>query len=68
VVASSLFDIDSLKIQEESESLTLLSGSEGNSIINIKSSMLTDLILEQQLKVKEAGLREKGLAQTQYLL
>jgi hypothetical protein len=35
VDASSRLDIDSLKIQEEEE-LTLLSGSENNSISNIK--------------------------------
>jgi hypothetical protein len=34
--ALSHLDIDSLKIQEEGEELTLLSGSENNSISNIK--------------------------------
>jgi hypothetical protein len=49
VVADALsrLDIDSLKIQEE-EVLTLLSGSENNSISNIKSTilMLTALIFK----------------------
>jgi hypothetical protein len=46
-------DIDSLKIQEE-EVLTLLSGSENNSINNIKSTipMHTVLIFKEQAKVK----------------
>jgi hypothetical protein len=54
-----------LKIQEE-EVLTLLSGSENNSISNIKSTipMHTALIFKEQAKVK--GLREKGLAQPHY--
>jgi hypothetical protein len=48
--------IDSLKIQEE-EVLTLLSGSENNSISNIKTttSMHTALIFKEQTKVKELG-------------
>jgi predicted transcriptional regulator len=57
-------DIDSLKIQEV-EVLTLLSGSENNSISNIKSTipMHTALIFkEEQSNVK--GLREKGLAKS----
>jgi hypothetical protein len=51
-------DIDSLKIQEE-EVLTLLSGSENNSISNIKFTipMHTALIFKEQSKVKEPGLR-----------
>jgi hypothetical protein len=65
--ALSCLDIDSLKIQEEEEVLTLLSlsGSENNSISNIKLTipMHTALIFKEQAKVKEAGLREKGLAQ-----
>jgi hypothetical protein len=67
VDALSRLDIDSLKIQEE-EVLTLLSGSENNSISNIKSStpMHTALIFKEQAKVKEQGLREKGLAQPYY--
>jgi hypothetical protein len=69
VVADALsrLDIASLKIQEE-ELLTLLSGSENNSISNIKSSipMHTALIFKEQAKVKEQGLREKGLAQPHY--
>jgi hypothetical protein len=60
-------DIDSLKIQEE-EVLTLLSGSENNSTSNIKLTipMHTALIFKKQAKVKEKGLREKGLAQPHY--
>jgi hypothetical protein len=67
VDALSHLDIDSLKIQEE-EVLTLLSGSENNSISNIKSTipMHTALIFKEQAKVKEIGLREKGLAQPHY--
>jgi hypothetical protein len=65
VVADALsrLDIDSLKIQEEEE-LTLLSGSENNSISNIKFPMHTALIFKSQAKVK--GLREKGLDQPHY--
>jgi hypothetical protein len=67
VVADALsrLDIDSLKIQEE-EVLTLLSGSENNSISNIKLTIPTHtaLIFKEQSKVK--GLREKGLAQPHY--
>jgi hypothetical protein len=57
--ALSRLDIDSLKIQETSEELlTLLSGSEINSISNIKSTipMHTALIFKEQAKVKEPGL------------
>jgi hypothetical protein len=64
--ALSRLDIDSLSIQEASpEVLTLLSGSENNSISNIKLTipMHTALIFKEQAKVKEPGLREKGLAQ-----
>jgi hypothetical protein len=53
---------DSLKIQEEEEVLTLLSGSENNSISNIKFPMHS----EEQAKVKDIGFREKGLAQPHY--
>jgi hypothetical protein len=65
VVADALsrLDINSLKIQEE-EVLTLLSGSENNSISNIKFPMHTALIFKVQAKVK--ALREKGLAQPHY--
>jgi hypothetical protein len=65
--ALSCLDIDSLKIQEE-ELLTLLSGSENNSISNIKLTIPvhTVLIFKEQAKVKEYGLREKGLAQPHY--
>jgi hypothetical protein len=71
-VADSLsrFDIDSLKIQKETEeeSLTLLSGSDSSSISNIKLTipMHTALIFKEQAKVKEQVLREKGLAQPHY--
>jgi hypothetical protein len=64
--ALSYLDIDSLKIQEEEEVLTLLSGSENNSISNIKWTMHTALIFKEQAKLKEPGLREKGLAQPHY--
>jgi hypothetical protein len=64
-IADSLsrLDIDSLNIQEE-ESLTILSGSESNSISNIKVTFLmhTVLIFKEQAKVKNIELREKGLA------
>jgi hypothetical protein len=52
--ALSRLDIDSLKIQEE-EVLTLLSGSENNSISNIKytTPMHTALIFKEQAKVKD---------------
>jgi hypothetical protein len=67
-VADALFrlDIDSLKIQEE-QVLTLLSGSENNSISNIKSTfpMHTALIFKEQAKVK--GLTEKGYSPTSLL-
>jgi hypothetical protein len=59
--ALSRLDIDSLKIQEETEEvLTILSGSENNSISNIKFPMHTALIFKDQEKVKEPGLREKA--------
>jgi hypothetical protein len=63
--ALSCLDIDSLKIHEE-EVLTRLSGSENNNISNIKFPMHTALIFKEQAKVKESGLREKGLAQPHY--
>jgi hypothetical protein len=67
VVADALshLDIDSLKIQED-EVLTLLSGSENNSISNIKCTipMHTALIFKEQAKVKDTGqgtrIIEKG--------
>jgi hypothetical protein len=65
--ALSRLDIDSLKIQEKSqEVLTILSGSENNSISNFILSipMHTALIFKEQAKVKE--LREKSLAQPHY--
>jgi hypothetical protein len=65
--ALSCLDIDSLNIQEE-EVLTLLSGSKNNSISNIKltTPIHTALIFKEQAKIKELGLREKGLAQPHY--
>jgi hypothetical protein len=56
-----------LKIQEE-EVLTLLSGSENNSISNIKLTipMYTALIFKEQANVKDIGLREKGTDQPHY--
>jgi hypothetical protein len=63
--ALSHLDIDSLKI-EEKEVLTLLSGSEYNSISNIKCTipMHTALIFKEQAKVKDTGqgtrIIEKG--------
>jgi hypothetical protein len=65
----SLLDIDSQKIQKELEEVfILLSGSENNSISNIKSTMPmhTFLIFKEQAKVKEPVLIEKGLAQPHY--
>jgi hypothetical protein len=63
--ALSHLDIDYLKIQEEEEVLTLLSGSENNSISNIKWTipMHTALIFKELAKIKEPGLIDKGLAQ-----
>jgi hypothetical protein len=71
VVADALsrLDIDSLKIQDrKGEVLTLLSGSENNSISMIKCRMPmhTALIFKEQAKVKETRLREKGLAKPPY--
>jgi hypothetical protein len=65
--ALSRLDINSLKIQEE-EVLTLLSGSENNSISNIKLTIRihTALIFKEQAKVKDLRLRENGLAQPHY--
>jgi hypothetical protein len=61
--------IDILKIQQNKEEvLTLLSGSESNSISNIKltTPMHTALIVKEQAKIKEPRLREKGLSQPHY--
>jgi hypothetical protein len=58
--ALSRLDIDSLKIQEEQQDVfTYLSGSENNSISNIKSTvpMHNALIFKEEAKVKEPGLR-----------
>jgi hypothetical protein len=48
--------------------LKLLSGSENNTISNIKLTipMQTALIFKEEEKVKEPGLREQGLAQPHY--
>jgi hypothetical protein len=48
--------------------LTLLSGSENKSISNIEFPipMHTALIFKEQAKIKEPGLREKGLALPNY--
>jgi hypothetical protein len=48
--------------------LTLLSGSENNSISNIKFTipMHTALIFKEHAKVKDVRLREKGLAHPHY--
>jgi hypothetical protein len=65
VVAHSSFRlcIDILRIQEE-KALTLFSQSKNSSISNIKSTIPihTALIFKEQAKVKDPGLREKGLA------
>jgi hypothetical protein len=63
--ALSCLDLDSLKIQEE-EVLTLLSGSDNNSISNIKSTipMHTALIFKEQAKVMRK--RKKISAQPHY--
>jgi hypothetical protein len=59
----SCLDIDSLKIQEEEEELTLLSISEisSPSYVKFPIPMHTALIFKEQAKVK--GLREKCLTQ-----
>jgi hypothetical protein len=65
VDAISRLDIDILKIQEnKEEALTILSGSENNSISIIKLTipMHTALIFKEQAKVKELEWREKDLA------
>jgi hypothetical protein len=46
--------------------LTLLSGSENNSISNIKFPIHTALIIKEKTKIKEPGLRYKGLDQPHY--
>jgi hypothetical protein len=45
---------------------TLLSGSQNNSISNIKLPVHTALIFKEQAKVKDKRSREKGLAQPHY--
>jgi hypothetical protein len=66
--ALSRLDIDILKIQEEEEVLTLLSGSQNNSISNMKltAPLHTALIFNEQAKDKEPGSREKSLVQPHY--
>jgi hypothetical protein len=66
--ALSRLDIDNLRIQEEGEVSTLLSGSENNGISNFKLSIPIHaaLIFKEQAQVKDTGLREKGLAQPHY--
>jgi hypothetical protein len=54
----SRLDIDRLKIQEEEEVLTLLSGSENSSTIKIKFHVHAALIFKEQAKVKGQGLRK----------
>jgi hypothetical protein len=68
VEALSRLDINSLKIQEEEEVFTLLSGSENNSISTIKLTITihTAMIFKEQAKVKDTRLREKELAQPHY--
>jgi hypothetical protein len=63
VDALSRLYIDSLKTQEE-EGLTLLSGSENKRTSTIPIHIA--LIFKEQAKVKEQGLREKGLVQPHY--
>jgi hypothetical protein len=48
--------------------LTILSGSENNSISNIKLTILmhTAFFFKEQAKVKDTGLKEKVLAQPHY--
>jgi hypothetical protein len=58
-------DIDGLKIQKE-ESLKLLSVNISIRYINIAIPMHTVLIFKEQAKVKDMGLRDKGLAQPHY--
>jgi hypothetical protein len=67
----SRLDIDSLKIQEETEEVvTILSGSENNSISNIKLTkpMHTALIFKEQVIVKdEYRIKREGLSPTSLL-
>jgi hypothetical protein len=65
--ALSRLDIDSLKVQGETEEvLKLLSGLENNSTNNNKFPMHTALFLKEQSKVKNVRLREKSLSQAYY--
>jgi hypothetical protein len=63
VDALSRFDFDSLKIQEEEEVFTLLSGSENNSISNIELTITihTAMIFKEQAKVKVVNLLKTKL-------
>jgi hypothetical protein len=67
--ALSRLDIDSLKIQEETEQvLTLLSGSENNSISNIKLTILMHTALIQRTtKSQRTRIKRKGLSPTSLL-
>jgi hypothetical protein len=69
--ALSRLDIDSLKIQQQQqqEVLTLLSGSENNSISNIKliPPMHTALIFKEQAKHNCQWIKTKGLSSTSLL-
>jgi hypothetical protein len=64
--ALSYLAIDSLKIQEE-EVLTLLSGSENNSISYIKFTMHTALIFKEHEKIQGNRIERKGLSSTSLL-
>jgi hypothetical protein len=70
--ALSLLEIDSLKIQEETEEvLTLLSGSENNSISNqFPNAYCLDLqrtSKSQGIRIKRKGLSPTSLLNTAYL-
>jgi hypothetical protein len=68
--ALSNHDIYRLKIQEnKEEALTLLSGSENNSISNIElaSTMHTALIFKEPAKVNIQGIKRKGLSPSSLL-
>jgi hypothetical protein len=65
VDALSCLEIDNLKIKEDTEeALKIHSGLENSITSNFNEtfSMHTALIFKEQAKVKELGLREKGLA------
>jgi hypothetical protein len=60
----SRLDIDSLKFQEEEEVVTLLSGSENKSSINIEFTILTALIFKSHTSDK--GLSQSNLEYRHY--